>query len=98
VTETLLLVATGAAIVGAVVGAIAMAFLVGEDITIRFTRDPLKLDPEFGAQILYALERAEQRLRHEAATLMNEMNYDAMFPDDDANRMAEARTVIEGLL
>jgi hypothetical protein len=41
-------------------------------------------------QVIFALERAESRLRAEADKLHDQLDYDAQFPAEDADRMLEA--------
>ena len=49
------------------------------------------------AQIVYALERAESRLRAEADRLSEAGDYSAEFPAEDADRMREAITLIASI-
>lgn len=52
----------------------------------------MKVDLE---QIIYALKRAERRLRDEADILMEAGDYSAQFPEKDAERMREAIKLLE---
>jgi hypothetical protein len=49
------------------------------------------------AQIIYALERAERRLRHEANTLMAAHDYAAELSAEDADRILEAIELLRSL-
>lgn len=56
-------------------------------------------EPDVGSavdrnQIIYALQRAESSLRKQANDLMNNLDYNAQFFDEDADRMKEAIALI----
>lgn len=48
-------------------------------------------------QIIYALERNEHRLRHEAELLMRRGDYSAELYSEDADRMREAMKLIQDM-
>lgn len=48
-------------------------------------------------QVIYALERAERRLRAEADELMRRHDYNAEFPGEDADHMLEAIHLIKSI-
>lgn len=52
---------------------------------------------EFKAQVIFALERAERGLRAQADALLAQHDYNAEFPDADADRMLEAIQLIKNL-
>lgn len=55
----------------------------------------LEIAPDV-AQIIYALERAEARLRADADALFKRHDYSAEFPAEDADRMREAIALLKG--